>query len=39
MEIILADDPSISEKVKGIAEGLSIKLGNAKALNININDT
>ena len=27
MEIILNDDPSISEKVKGIAEGLSIKLG------------
>ena len=27
MEIILNDDPKISEKVKGIAEGLSIKLG------------
>ena len=27
MEIILNDDPTISEKVKGIAEGLSIKLG------------
>jgi hypothetical protein len=27
MEIILNDDPSISEKVKGIAEGMSIKLG------------
>ena len=27
MEIILNDDPAISEKVKGIAEGMSIKLG------------
>ena len=27
MEIILNDDPNISEKVKGVAEGLSIKLG------------
>ena len=27
MEIILNDDPKISEKMKGIAEGLSIKLG------------
>ena len=27
MEIILNDDPTVSEKLKGIAEGLSIKLG------------
>ena len=27
MEIILNDDPSVSERVKGIAEGMSIKLG------------
>merc|ERR1719440_1852388 len=27
MEIILNDDPNVSEKVKGIAEGMSIKLG------------
>jgi len=27
MEIILNDDPLVSEKVKGVAEGLSIKLG------------
>ena len=27
MEIILNDDPDVSERVKGIAEGMSIKLG------------
>ena len=27
MEIILNDDPNVSEKIKGIAEGMSIKLG------------
>eukprot|EP00965_Chrysotila_dentata_P083394 2750940-Pleurochrysis_carterae.AAC.3 len=27
MEIILNDDPNVSERVKGIAEGMSIKLG------------
>ena len=27
MEIILNDDPNVSERIKGIAEGMSIKLG------------
>ena len=27
MEIILNDDPNVGERVKGIAEGMSIKLG------------
>ena len=27
MEIILNDDPSVSERVRGIAEGMAIKMG------------